>query len=182
MSPELTWLLNYSGQFAFYLDLKRQVKSGRLLSDKQREAIKRAMEREKNPIVSKPFTIKPGAILIVGKFIAQRVAEENGLTRPHHAFEVMEVHRETEKAYNVTAKCTAQRTSYCGVCGLKLTNPESVTNGIGPICAEKHGISYGGRSLEELAERLQLEKPVTAWIAKKSIKNLEEICAPNAQP
>jgi hypothetical protein len=37
------------------------------------------------------------------------------------------------------AKTWAQAYSQCGVCGQRLTNPASIEEGIGPICAEKYG-------------------------------------------
>lgn len=181
MLREVEWIKAYSGDFPFYLSLQDQVRRGRTLSEKQLAAIGRAIEREAQPKPApETFSIQPGQVLIVGKFVAQRIAEENRLTRPHHAFEVVQVHRETRKAYHVTARLSAQRTSYCGICGLTLKNPESVAAGIGPICAEKLGIFFGDRSLEELSQALKVEREITAWIAKASIKNLKKTEEENA--
>lgn len=35
----------------------------------------------------------------------------------------------------------AKTTSKCGVCNTKLTDPKSITAGIGPVCAKKYGYS-----------------------------------------
>jgi hypothetical protein len=116
-----------------------------------------------SPIIIKPvsnYGLKPGDVIIVGKWIANQIATKSGYTRPHYAFEVVAIEAETDKAFKLKVKLSAQKTVYCGVCGIKLTNPESVTIGIGPICAEKSGINYELGALGSLS----------TWLPKSSIK------------
>lgn len=116
--------------------------------------------------------LRPGKIIVVSRWKADEIAKAAGLTRPHFGMEILKVERETAAAVQLTVKLSAQRTTHCCVCGIALTNPESVANGIGPVCAENHGISYGTRSLEELADKLKSTTPVTAWLPKRAIKKV----------
>jgi hypothetical protein len=169
-----TWLEAYTGDFEFYVSVRDQLARKGMLSPKQTEAIYRAIDRDKAsvaaPIVSKTFTLAVGEVIILSKFAAQRVAQAAGCARPHRAFEVLEVKAETAKAYLARVKLSAQRTSHCGICGIALTTPDSVAAGIGPVCAEKNSLPYGGNSLEALAEMLSVTTEATAWIAKSTIK------------
>lgn len=36
------------------------------------------------------------------------------------------------------AKDYGKQTAHCGVCGIQLTDPDSIERGIGPICAQKY--------------------------------------------
>ena len=47
--------------------------------------------------------------------------------------------------------------TYCNICGRLLTRPESIENGVGPICIQKLGIRYG-HYFEEMG--------VTEWLEK----------------
>lgn len=183
-AAERAWLAAYSGNFEFYLSLRDQLTRRGSLSPKQWECLSRAVERDggaakalaAHPVAMpasapKAYSIAVGTIIVVGRYKAKQLAEQAGLVRPHFAFEVLKVEAETERAYKLTLKCTAQRTTYCSVCGLHLTNPESVTNGIGPICAENWGLSGGSGSLEELAAKLMVSRAVSAWIPKAAIKD-----------
>jgi len=114
--------------------------------------------------------IKQGMTIVISKWKAKEIAEAAGFTRPHFAMDVLKVERETERAIQLTMRLSAQRTTHCGVCGIRLTNPESVTAGIGPICAEKSGVSFSGTSLAELSEALKTTREVTSWLPKSAIK------------
>jgi hypothetical protein len=126
--------------------------------------------QEIKPIQS-TYSLNPGDIIVVGKWIAKKIAEKSGYSRPHYAFEIMEVEAETEKAFRLKVKLSAYKTVYCGVCGIKLTNPESIAIGIGPICADKSGISYEFGALDSLAEKLRVTTIVSTWLPKSSIKS-----------
>jgi hypothetical protein len=170
------WLTNYKGTFDFYLSLKAQLEKKGELSPNQVATIHRAIDRDKVRAVEqakpKAYTIAPGTVIVVNQFAAEDLAAMAGRARnrKHHTFLVTQVHAETEKAYRLTLRFSAQRTSHCGVCGLTLKNPESVARGIGPICAEKYGIDYSGDCLKELSDKLSSEVEVTSWIPKRSIK------------
>jgi hypothetical protein len=174
---EMDWLQKYTGNFAFLLSLKAQLARKGDLSDAQWVGVAKCMARETQsatPAPARVYSIKAGQVLVVGKWIAKKIANEAGLTKPHYTMEVTEVHGETERAVFVTVKLSAQRTSHCGCCGKSLTDPNSIAAGIGPICADKWGVSFGGSSLVELAEALKVTVPVKTWIPKVSIKNFND--------
>lgn len=169
------WLEAYSGNFDFYLSLKSQLAGRGTLSPKQIDCVRRAIERDSQrtaPVVAakREYSYKPGEVLIVGKFHARRIADESGYKHAHHALKIVEIHHETEKAILVTVKLTAQRTPYCGCCGQTLTNKASIAAGIGPICAEKTGLSE--ISLAALDAALRDTRVVKTWIPKSGIKSV----------
>lgn len=169
----VAWLRAYSGTFEFYVSLKMQLAAKGKLSPKQIDSVRRAIARDEQKAierVSQVFTLDAGDVLRVSKWLAHELARKAGLARPHFVVEVVRVEAETPKAYKLDVRLSAQRTSVCSICGIKLTNAESVTNGIGPICAEKVGVGYSGASLEELAEKLKTTAVVNTWVPKGAIK------------
>lgn len=177
---EVAWLQAYRGTFEFYLSLKGQLTARGTLSEKQLEAVRRAITRDQErasaPKVPRSYTIEPGTVIMVSRWSAEEISRKAGLTNtfgkvtPHFAFEVVEVLGETDRAYRLKLKFSAQRTTHCCRCGIELTNPESVTMGIGPICAEKAGVGGTGAPLEVLRERLQAVAQVETWIPKAAVK------------
>jgi hypothetical protein len=166
-ASEAAWLRAYSGNFDFYLSLQRQLSTNGGLSPRQWECVTRAIEKAALPKPARTFSLAVGEVLIVTKFFAHIIGKQTGLTRPHFAVEVVAVEAETEKAYKVQVKLSAQRTSHCCVCGKTLTNPRSVAAGIGPIC----GGYYEVDNLEALAEKLRtVEATANLWIPKGQIK------------
>jgi hypothetical protein len=89
-------------------------------------------------------------------------------------FEVVDVLNETPKAYQVSLKLSAQRTDRCCICGLHLTDPQSVAAGIGPICASRVGVPHGDASLVELNRVLNSTAIVTTWLPKFAVKEKTE--------
>ncbi len=167
---EIKWLHAYHGNFEFYLSLKTQYATKGRLSDKQWASVTKAIQRDQAQAaqkVNQKFSIEGGTVIVLKKYFAHELAQQAGCVRPHYAFEVVKVQAETEKAYRLTLKLTAQRTTHCSVCGIKLTNKSSVSTGIGPICAEKWGIP---QTLKDLADKLQTTVEVTSWLPKTAIK------------
>lgn len=166
-APQAAWLRAYKGYSSFYESLQRQLAQNGGLSPRQWECVSNAIAKANEPKPERVFSLAVGTTLIVSKFFARIIGEKTGLTRPHFAIEILGVEAETEKAYKVTAKLSAQRTAHCCVCGKRLTNPNSVAAGIGPIC----GGFYEVDNLEALAEKLRsVEATVDMWIPKSQIK------------
>lgn len=163
---ELAWLVAFEGRNSFYESLQHQLHEYGGLSEKQWHCITKALNPPEPP-PQESFSLAVGTTVIVTKFLAHRIGEETGLTRPHFAIEIEKVTRETQKAYQVRAKLSAQRTNHCCVCGRLLTNPNSVIRGIGPIC----GGYYEVDNLEALAEKLRtVNKTIEMWLPKSQIK------------
>lgn len=124
--------------------------------------------------VAKIFTLKVGERLRVSKFHAKNIGQACGLLRPHFVFEVVEITDETAKAYRVRLKAVSQRSGHCCICGLTLTNPESVSKGIGPVCGDGYQLDWNSDRdvLLQLAEKLKVISSVTdfIWLPKSGIK------------
>lgn len=172
-----TWLREYKGNFDFYLSLRDQLNMTGSLSDKQVACVERAIAKEAQPkavgVPVQEFSLKTGTTLILSKFIAEKVALEARQDKPFRAFEVVAVHRETDKAFQVTLKFSAKRSIHCNICGLKLDNHRSIAAGIGPVCADNWGLPYGEASMEGLEAKLRTIAQVTTWIPKSQIKDIE---------
>lgn len=165
---EVAFLESYSGNFDFYLSLRSQFQRNGDLSERQWESLTRAVAKAAAPKPPRTFTLMVGETLILNKFFAHIIGRDTGLNKPHFAIEVLEVQAESEKAWKIKGRLSAQRTSYCCVCGLRLTNAVSVLAGIGPICADRYEVS----STEELHAKLQTQYKATVeiWIPKSQVK------------
>jgi hypothetical protein len=123
----------------------------------------------------KVFTISIGVRLLLGKGASTRISNSLGVDFVHRGFEVVGIHAETERAYLLDLKFAATRTVTCCVCGIQLKNEVSRSIGIGPVCAEKHGIPYELNALNLLQAKLDAVDQVAhkVWVAKWAIKERE---------
>jgi hypothetical protein len=182
---ECAWLESYSDTFPFYLSLKSQLAQRNSLSPTQLLRVQEAIAREFSriaPTTPREFSLKPEQVIQVTKWAAHKVAETAGLTRPHFALKVIQVLAETERAIQLEVRLTASRTSFCCICGLKLTNAESVIAGIGPICSGRTGVSFSQSSLAELEQQLLTTQNVTTWLPKRAVKNFRTSEESNSEP
>lgn len=82
----------------------------------------------------------PGALYVtegetyLGKIIAGRF-QRSGACTPVQADRIAELVSDPKAAI----EAYGHETGICAICGLTLTNPESIERGIGPICAERWG-------------------------------------------
>ena len=175
VAPDLDKALrSYSGTSNFINSIRDQHLAGRTLSEKQIAAVSKSLLQVLTSIEApkKQFSLNTGDYIVVSRFMAQKIGEASGLSRPHYGLEILTVHHETEKAWLVDAKLSAKKTCVCCVCGITLTNPESRARGIGPICAEKAGVNYTEQGVQELEEKLVAYKVTKVWIAKKCVKEI----------
>ncbi len=173
------WLGNYTGDFYFFKSLQSQHMMGRTLSPKQVDTVLRAITRDEaytaakfvEPKAAPVYSFKVGDTVVLNKKMAKKIALAAGYAYPHHAMDVVEVQAETPRAVLVTVRLSAQRTSFCGCCGLRLSDPKSIVMGIGPICAGKRGLNLEQEQiLVMLGDSLKVTKSVTTWIPKAAIK------------
>jgi hypothetical protein len=170
MSPEIqSFLRDYQGSSSFVQSLRDQYHRNGYLSLKQVECLKKMME-------PKSFSISIGVRLLLGKGASTRISNSLGVDFVHRGFEVVGIHAETERAYLLDLKFAATRTVTCCVCGIQLKNEVSRSIGIGPVCAEKHGIPYELNALNLLQAKLDAVDQVAhkVWVAKWAIKEREE--------
>jgi len=168
------WISAYSGKSSFLLSLQSQYQYKGFLSDRQIECLVKAIEEQGKP---REFSVKVGEKLLLGKGSAERISRSLGVDFVHRGFEVLGVHAETERAVLLDVRFTATRTVTCCVCGIHLKNEVSRSIGIGPVCAEKHGIPYEVNALNLLQAKLDAVQAVAhkVWVPKYSIKEREGV-------
>lgn len=192
----VAWLKNYRGDFAFYLSVRDQYEGRGTLSPKQVEAIKRAIARDQKPardpqatapqaatpavpqkMDQSKATYAPGTVLQLKKFFATKLQQEIGMSHLFVNVEIVETIRETAKAIQATIRFSARYSTTCSCCGRVLDNQVSRATGIGPICADKMGISQYSLEnaqavLKELESKLQQLGQKTVWIPRSGIKQV----------
>lgn len=134
------------------------------------DAFRAALAEKIKP--AREFSIKPGEVIRINKFLAKKIGHESGLNKAHFVMDVIEVKDETPKAYLLKVKMSAQRSGHCCICGLKLDNPESITNGIGPVCGDGYQLNWKSDRdvLTQLSEKLMVAQIVETWLPKSAIK------------
>lgn len=163
-SEAVEHIRNYTGNFEFFNSLKRQLQEKGFLSDNQVNAVVRCLEKQKP--TQEPIILSE-AVITVSRWCARNLAMAAGLKSAHFNFRVFKILRETGKAYHLELQATGKPTGRCCICGLTLTNDDSIKLGIGPICLEKVGFTDWGALDRELQEK---SVAFSAWVPKRSIK------------
>ena len=169
MSQEMVqFLQSYNGQSSFVQSLRNQYLYKGYLSERQIECLDKLMK-------PRVYSLAVGQKIVLGKSVSTRISESLGVDFVHRGFEVLGIHAETQKAILVDVRFTATRTVNCCVCGIHLKSEVSRSIGIGPVCAEKHGIPYEINSLNLLQAKLDAVEAVAekVWIPHWSIKETE---------
>lgn len=169
---EKDFLKVYNGNSDFIHSLKNQYLYKGYLSEKQIVCLRKFMTPTQQV---REYSLKVGDKVVLSKSTAMRVSEHIGGDFTHRGFEVLGVHAETERAILLDLKFTATKTVSCCVCGIKLSTDISRSIGIGPVCAEKHGIPYQLDSLGLLQAKLDTWQGTAkkVWVPKWSIKETE---------
>lgn len=185
----VAWLENYKGDFEFYLSLRDQLDRRDFLSDKQITSVRNAIARDQQ-VKPKPFTAsgewanptyKAGTILSMSQNTATRMAKEHGLEFTYRNIEIVKTHRETERGLLVTIKFTPQIGRMCSICGRHLDTAVSRATGIGPVCADRMGISrysHGDAKeiLAQLAEKIGMIGEIKeVWLPRFRVKPLDQV-------
>jgi len=159
------YVRSYKGNFEFMNSLQMQLAVKGFLSDGQMNAVIKMLKNSKP--VADPIVLTD-AVMTVRKGFAQFVlAPQTGLKTNVYNYEVFAILRETEKAYMLDLQATGKPTGRCCMCGLTLTNDDSIKRGIGPICMEKVGFG----DWQSLDAELQLKSVrFQAWVPKSVIK------------
>ena len=122
-----------------------------------------------------------GKVIEISKWLANKIKEEAKTSVAFRNLEVIKVHRETHKAILVDIKYYSGITCSCGICGRALDNPISKATGIGPVCAEKIGLSrpkleQAEQTIKELEALCDKQGVISkVWVAKSMIKNIHEV-------
>jgi hypothetical protein len=174
---EVSFLSSKAQSNPFFKSLLNQWETKNRLSDKQIICITRAMSKEGLIKGADLNTFKNGALITISKTIANKKAEEFNMAYFFRNLVVVETHRETFKAVQLTVKFQSDITTTCHICGRNLSCEVSKATGIGPVCAEKLGFKRPTlkdsvkilQSVEKLVKQVGDIGPL--WIPKYSIKN-----------
>jgi hypothetical protein len=165
---------------AFYNSLLSWFERKGELSDKQIAAIDKAMAPK--PIPAAPvFSINAGSLIEVKPWIAHRLQADLNMEYFFRNLEVVEILKESEKAFHVSVKFISKIVTNCHICGKDLDTDISRATGIGPVCAKKIGLPRP--TLENATEILALIDALVAkigtvgpiWIPKSQIKEITVI-------
>lgn len=164
----INYLENYNGPSNFVMSLKDQYKRRGSLSLRQIEVLEKML-------APKTYCVNVGERVLLSRAVAERISQSLEVDFTHRGFEILAVHHETERAVLVDVRFSATRTVACCVCGITLSNEISRSIGIGPVCAEKHGIPYERNAFNLLQAKLEAVPQVAqkVWIPKYSIKEIE---------
>lgn len=142
-----------------YLEIKEIIK----------EESQETMEPIDNPIKGQVVEISSWMARIIGEKTSDKITFRN--------IKIVEVYRETQKAYLVDLEFFSGVLRSCGFCGLPLTNDISRMTGIGPVCAENNGILRPSLEnakivMSELDRKFKRIGVIgKVWLPKSQIKN-----------
>lgn len=136
------FLKDYTGNFSFLQSLRAQLTDKGFLSDRQLDSAVKCMNNDKarQALMLEPIVLKDAVVTVKRWFAKYKVLDLTGLKVAHFNFQISKVFRITEKAFEVEMWASGKPTTCCSVCGIRLTNDESIKLGIGPICREKYGV------------------------------------------
>jgi len=168
---EVAFLRSYSGTFAFVLSLKAQFEQRGSLSEAQVGSLRKCMAHAAKPVIEPKYTMSVGDIVRVGSQYGRIIAKNARAVTPVFNIEITSVTGESPSAWLVTGRGSAVINGFCGVCGRELKNLNSIDIHIGPICADKIGVSGESLTKAELTEKLsQIVYTKPFWLSKKCIK------------
>lgn len=191
---EAAWLAGYKGDFEFYLSLRDQLEVRGYLSDKQTEALTRAVKRDEERAntgrFDRLFSVKPGEILEIRAWLARSISAQFNIRG--HVFdlsnpdlreeqvsfrniEVVKVTGESEKAWRLEFRYVSFICNACHLCGLELDTEISRACGVGPTCAKKLGFERAKledantilNRLNEITKAIGVVGPV--WVPKSQV-------------
>lgn len=177
MKPQVEFIENEASKGnRFFKSLYEQWQRNRGLSEKQIACIVRGMI--KAGLVEAPkkeFTFKAGDKITIKKWIANKLAESQGMDFFFRNLEITEVLDETFKAVQVKVKFVSDVQTSCHLCGRSLDCEISRATGIGPVCASKIGFKRPKKAdagqmlqaIDQLTERIGEIGPL--WIPKGQI-------------
>jgi hypothetical protein len=125
------FIRDYQGHSNFFLSLKKQSEEKGYLTEKQIGCINRHLESTKKSELS-------GQEITIKTWIARQLADEFNMPFFFRNLKIKEVHRETQRALNVTVGFVSKIATKCHCCGRDLDNEISKATGVGPVCAKKY--------------------------------------------
>lgn len=160
----------------FFQSLFEQWARKRGLSERQIQCIDNAMVKAGlKEAPKKEFTYKVGDKITIKKWIANKLAESQGMEFFFRNLEISEMLDETSRAIEIKVKFVSDIQNSCHMCGRSLDCEISRATGIGPVCIKKIGVKRPSKAtaqemlkaIDQLTERIGEIGPI--WIPKSQI-------------
>jgi hypothetical protein len=136
----------------FLKHMKDLLQNGQQLTERQlevsrsimRDVVRRDLDAQKeveSPVNKKDDSaIVVGDVITVNKMMAIKIGLQTKTGKKFHNVEILEII--DSKPWAITARVVTcyKKVAHCGICSLKLTDPESIALGIGPVCAKNRQV------------------------------------------
>lgn len=171
----LTKVKEYKGNNGFILSLQSGLIKYGSLTVKQFSAAESFFGKFEQTKTQVSESKEVNVNLKVSKFIAKRIAVDNGLEFRPFLVTITKVLRTTNKAYEVVGRMNTSDVTSCRCCGLDLTDWKSQATGVGPICAKNLGIPYVKKEEDVVVFKKLLKLKIdeigdlTFWVPKSQI-------------
>jgi hypothetical protein len=180
LSEEMQTIAKYEGVSTFVLDIKRKLMEFGTLTENQKSAALRTIQKEDDKKRTFELNIPTvGETIKVGRTIGQGLREKYGLKFNPILLDVTKVSSISPKAVKFEAKMTVKRGDVCCVCAKTLTDEFSMLTRMGKQCAGHMGVEYikdasqAERFREEYLKKVDEIGVFEFWIPKKKIVKWE---------
>lgn len=180
LSEEMQSIAKYEGTSTFVLDIKRKLLEFGTLTENQKSAVLRTIQKEEDKKRTFQLDIPTvGETIKVGRTIGQGLREKYGLKFNPILLDVTKVSAISPKAVKFEAKMTVKRGDVCMCCAKTLTDEFSMLTRMGKQCAGHMGVEYikdasqSERFREEYLKKVDEIGIFEFWIPKKKIVKWE---------
>jgi len=180
LSEEMQTIAKYEGTSTFVLDIKRKLMEFGTLTENQKSAALRTIQKEDDKKRTFQLNIPTvGETIKVGRTIGQGLREKYGLKFNPILLDVTKVSAISPKAVKFEAKMTVKRGDVCMCCAKTLTDEFSMLTRMGKQCAGHMGVEYikdasqAERFREEYLKKVDEIGVFEFWIPKKKIVKWE---------
>jgi hypothetical protein len=176
LSEDMQKIAKYEGTSTFVLDIKRKLMEFGTLTENQKSAAIKTIQKEENKKNTVNLNIPTvGETIKVGRTIGQGLREKYGLKFNPILLDITKVAAVSPKAVKFEAKMTVKRGDVCMCCAKTLTDEFSMLTRMGKQCAGHMGVEYikdvsqAERFREEYLKRVDEIGVFEFWIPKKKI-------------
>jgi hypothetical protein len=180
LSEEMQTIAKYEGTSTFVLDIKRKLMEFGTLTENQKSAALRTIQKEDDKKRTFELNIPTvGETIKVGRTIGQGLREKYGLKFNPILLDVTKVSAISPKAVKFEAKMTVKRGDVCMCCAKTLTDEFSMLTRMGKQCAGHMGVEYikdasqAERFREEYLKKVDEIGVFEFWIPKNKIVKWE---------
>jgi hypothetical protein len=180
------FLRNYNGTFEFIVSVRGAFMRYGRLSAGQISGVQKCMDRQKSwsnaprpsapvaSVVTNP-TFPAGSVIEIKAWFARTKGKELNIAPFLRNLRMVETLRETPRAILAKVEFVAEVVESCHVCGKALSTEISRACGIGPVCADRLGISRptvhnAPQILAEIEEKAREHGVLELWIPRSQVK------------